>query len=112
MSQPVVVKRKGTAVFSDMPVIEGYRDGAICTAEVQESGENAWGLFGANGNVWETASREPGDSHFGGWFGGAWDDWQPNRLRADARYGFRGDAHGMVNGFRLVLAPVVEVAHE
>ena len=95
------------AVFSDMPVIEGYRDGAICTAEVQESGENAWGLFGANGNVWETASREPGDSHFGGWFGGAWDDWQPNRLRADARYGFRGDAHGMVNGFRLVLAPAV-----
>lgn len=94
------------AVFSDMPVIEGYRDGAICTAEVQESGENAWGLFGANGNVWETASRGPGDSHFGGWFGGAWDDWQPSRLRADARYGFRGDAHGMVNGFRLVLAPV------
>ena len=85
---------------------------AICTAEVKESGENAWGLFGANGNVWETASREPGDSHFGGWFGGAWDDWQPNRLRADARYGFRGDAHGMVNGFRLVLAPVAEAAHE
>jgi formylglycine-generating enzyme required for sulfatase activity len=94
------------AIFSDMPVIEGYRDGAICTAEVQESGENAWGIFGANGNVWETTSREPGDSHFGGWLGGGWDDWQPSRLRASARYGFRGDAHGMVNGFRLLLAPV------
>ena len=94
--------------FADMPTIEGYRDGAVCTAEVQDSGENAWGLFGAGGNVWETASREPSGEHFGGWMGGAWDDFQPNRLQADARYGFRGDAHGMVNGFRLVLAPVEE----
>jgi formylglycine-generating enzyme required for sulfatase activity len=92
--------------FADMPAIEGYRDGAVCTAEVQDSGENAWGLFGAGGNVWETTSREPSGEHFGGWMGGAWDDFQPNRLLADARYGFRGDAHGMVNGFRLVLAPV------
>lgn len=92
------------AAFPDMPVIEGYRDGAVCTAEVQDSGENAWGIFGANGNVWETASREPGGDQFGGWLGGGWDDWQATRLNASARYGFRGDAHGMVNGFRLVLA--------
>lgn len=94
------------AAFPDMPAIEGYRDGAACTADVQDSGENAWGIFGANGNVWETASREPGGDQFGGWLGGGWDDWQPTRLNAAARYGFRGDAHGMVNGFRLVLAPV------
>jgi hypothetical protein len=94
------------AAFPDMTAIEGYRDGAVCTAEVQYSGENAWGIFGANGNVWETASREPGGDQFGGWLGGGWDDWQPTRLHASARYGFRGDAHGMVNGFRLLLAPV------
>lgn len=99
-------------VFGDLPVIEGYRDGAVCTADVQSSGENAWGLFGAGGNVWETTSREPAGEHFGGWMGGAWDDYQPNRLQANARYGFRGDAHGMVNGFRLVLAPVAGTGME
>lgn len=93
---------KGT--FFDMPVLDDYRDGAVCTAEVTESGENAWGIFGAGGNVWETVTREPGGSSFGGWQGGGWDDYTPARLQSDARYGFMGDAHGVVNGFRLVLA--------
>ena len=92
--------------FFDMPTIQGYRDGAACTAWVEASGQNGWGLYGASGNVWEIASRKPGETVFGGWFGASWDDHDPKRLEPESRYGFFGDARGAVNGFRLVLAPV------
>ena len=92
--------------FFDMPTIQGYRDGAACTAWVEASGQNGWGLYGASGNVWEIASRKPGETVFGGWFGASWDDHDPKRLEPESRYGFFGAARGAVNGFRLVLAPV------
>ncbi len=91
--------------FFDMPTIQGYKDGAPCTAWVEASGQNAWGLYGASGNVWEITSRKPGETVFGGWFGASWDDHDPKRLEPESRYGFFGDARGAVNGFRLVLAP-------
>lgn len=91
--------------FTDLPSISGYHDGFAVTAPVEQSGENAWGLFGAGGNVWETTAHEPGSDKFGGWQGGGWDDHQNNRLRADTFYGYLGNARGAVNGFRLVLAP-------
>lgn len=84
--------------------IDGYRDGSAATCVVENSGENEWGIFGAGGNVWETTTRTPGGSQFSGWQGGAFDDFQPNRLRSDVAYGYLGDARGQVNGFRLVLA--------
>lgn len=98
--------------FFDMPTIQGYRDGAACTAWVEASGQNAWGLYGASGNVWEIASRRPGETVFGGWFGASWDDHDPKRLVPESRYGFFGDARGAVNGFRLVLAPVAGAGAE
>lgn len=94
--------------FSDLPCISDYHDGFAVTAPVEQSGENAWGIFGAGGNVWETTAREPGSDKFGGWQGGGWDDHQNNRLRTDTCYGYLGNARGAVNGFRLVLAPVVQ----
>ncbi len=95
----------GTA-FPDKPSISGYQDGFATTAPVDLSGENLWGIYGAGGNVWETTSREPGSPRFGGWQGGGWEDHQTARIRADAFYGFIGNARGAVNGFRLVLAPL------
>ncbi len=94
------------SAFPEKPSISGYQDGFAVTAPVERSGENPWGLFGAGGNVWETTSRGAGGSQFGGWQGGGWEDYQAARMRADALYGFIGNARGAVNGFRLVLAPI------
>ena len=94
------------SAFPDKPAIADYQDGFAATAPVERSGENAWGLFGAGGNVWETTTREPGGEQFGGWQGGGWEDHLPARMRSDAFYGFIGNARGAVNGFRLVLAPI------
>ncbi|NLB65951.1 MAG: protein kinase [Lentisphaerae bacterium] len=97
----------GTA-FPDENFIDDYQDGFPTTAPVEMSGENIWALFGAGGNVCETTSREPGGDRFGGWQGGGWNDYEPNRVASTAVYGFVGNARGAVNGFRLVLVPVVE----
>lgn len=94
-----------SAAFTDMPAISGYQDGFPTTAPVEMSGENAWGLFGAGGNVWETTARDATAEKFGGWQGGGWEDHLPARMVSDALYGFVGNARGAVNGFRLVLAP-------
>lgn len=94
------------AAFPESPSIPEYQDGFAVTAPVERSGENAWGLFGAGGNVWETTSRASDRSQFGGWQGGGWEDHQPDRIRCEALYGFLGNARGAVNGLRVVLAPV------
>jgi formylglycine-generating enzyme required for sulfatase activity len=92
--------------FSGMQSVGGYQDGFPATAPVESSGMNEWGLFGAGGNVWETTSKVPGGTVFGGWQGGGWDDYQSARMECGMLYGFLGNARGAVNGFRLVLAPV------
>ena len=92
--------------FPDLQTVAGYQDGFPVTAPVESSGENAWGLFGAGGNVWETTSKVTGGNQFGGWQGGGWDDHLPIRMKSDSYYGFIGNARGAVNGFRLVLAPI------
>ena len=94
------------AAFRDLQFISGYQDGFAVTAPVEASGENAWGLFGAGGNVWETTSKIAGGAEFGGWHGGGWDDHATARLGCEMTYGFLGNARGAVNGFRLVLAPI------
>lgn len=98
------------ALFRDLQTISGYQDGFAVTAPVEASGENAWGLFGAGGNVWETTSKVAGGAEFGGWQGGGWDDHATSRLGCEMTYGFLGNARGAVNGFRLVLAPIAEEA--
>lgn len=94
------------AAFRDLQYISGYQDGFPVTAPVEASGENAWGLFGAGGNVWETTSKIAGGKEFGGWQGGGWDDHAASRMGCEMTYGFLGNARGAVNGFRLVLAPI------
>ena len=94
------------AAFRDLQFISGYQDGFAVTAPVEASGENAWGLFGAGGNVWETTSKIAGGKEFGGWQGGGWDDHSASRMGCETTYGFLGNARGAVNGFRLVLAPI------
>ena len=94
----------------DIQTISGYEDGFAVTAPVEASGENAWGLFGAGGNVWETTSKIAGGAEFGGWQGGGWDDYLPARTGCEVTYGFLGNARGAVNGFRLVLAPIADEA--
>ena len=96
--------------FRDLQTIADYQDGFAVTAPVEASGENAWGLFGAGGNVWETTSKVAGGAEFGGWQGGGWDDHSPSRMGCEMTYGFLGNARGAVNGFRLVLAPIAEEA--
>lgn len=98
------------SAFRDLQTIADYQDGFAVTAPVEASGENAWGLFGAGGNVWETTSKVAGGAEFGGWQGGGWDDHLPSRLGCEMTYGFIGNARGAVNGFRLVLAPIAEEA--
>ncbi len=96
--------------FSDLQSIPEYQDGFAVTAPVEESGENAWGLFGAGGNVWETTSVAAGGATFGGWQGGGWDDHLQTRLKCDVLYGYIGNARGAVNGFRLVLGRIADEA--
>ena len=96
--------------FPGQKSIAGYNDGFPVTAPVEMSGENDWGLFGAGGNVWETTSKKSGSEVFGGWQGGGWDDYLPERMQSNGAYGFIGNARGSVNGFRLVLARMEDEA--
>jgi len=98
------------ATFRDLQYVAEYTDGFAVTAPVEASGENAMGLFGAGGNVWETTSKVPGGKEFGGWQGGGGDDHLPSRMGCEVTYGFLGNARGAVNGLRLVLAPIADEA--
>lgn len=98
------------ATCRDLQYVAEYTDGFAVTAPVEASGENAMGLFGAGGNVWETTSKVPGGKEFGGWQGGGWDDHLPSRMACEVTYGFLGNARGAVNGLRLVLAPIADEA--
>ncbi len=91
--------------FPDLPYIADCRDTHPVSAPVEESGENDWGLFGTCGNVWETCVADETAQTFGGWHGGAFDDARPERCGAQSFYGYLGTARGVLNGFRLLLAP-------
>ena len=98
--------------LSGEPWIEGYSDGFAASAPVDAAGQNAWGLYGVGGNVWETTAIDETAEKFGGWHGGAFDDARPDKTTCKAFYGYMGTARGAVNGFRLVLAPEPEDAED
>lgn len=86
------------------PALDNYRDSFIGSCPVEYSGENAWGLFGVGGNVWETVTKTSDHSEFGGWHGGGFDTADPAHITTHSVYGYLGNARGTVNGMRLIVA--------
>ena len=87
--------------------LDNYRDSFVVSCPVEFSGENAWGLFGVGGNVWETVTKTSDHSKFGGWHGGGFDTADPAHVTTHSVYGYLGNARGAVNGMRLIVAEKV-----
>ncbi len=88
----------------DSIFIENYRDGKVVTCGVEQSGKNAWGLFGVGGNVWECCSTDSSRSEFGGWRGGSWADASAGYMKCDFKSGAASMVRNEESGFRLVLS--------
>jgi formylglycine-generating enzyme required for sulfatase activity len=84
--------------------IADFDDGHPVTCPVEESGENDWELCGVGGNVWEATAKASAPNEFAAWRGASWADGVAYALRCTTRDDGSG-APGVVNGFRLVLAP-------
>jgi serine/threonine protein kinase len=85
--------------------IKGYDDGFLVSCDVEESGRNAWGLFGVGGNVWEwTDNRNPAGTkqmiH-----GGSWIYNQQRGMTCNAEFYYPKTHSDKLTGFRLVLTP-------
>ena len=89
--------------FPKWTYIAGYRDQAVATCVVEQSGRNDLGLFGVGGNVWEWTTDRDGQSYLVR--GASWCDGTQGALKSRATFpqmpGYRG--HDV--GFRLVLGP-------
>ena len=78
-------------------------------APVRKSGVNAWGIYGAGGNVWEwTADKEGQASRI--LKGGSWSDSIPMFLRLDRQSAYEPDYRYINLGFRLVAEPAAAAA--
>jgi formylglycine-generating enzyme required for sulfatase activity len=83
-------------------IIDGYSDGHIATAPVEQSGVNEWGLFGVGGNVWEWTSEQSGSSRV--LSGASWYVRIPDFLRVEYRGTPPPSDRNYGLGFRVVLA--------
>ena len=95
------VPRLGSGIFGN----DGYRDDAIVTCSVENSGRNELGLFGVGGNVMEYTLKNDSLTEFDAWRGAAWYNGSEYSLRCGwirERGGATGRYDGL--GFRLVLS--------
>ena len=87
------------------PTIDGYKDSSIVACPVEQSGENAWGLFGVGGNVRECTLENNSLTRFAAWRGGAWHGHGgQDYLRCTSRLGLFASSFRNACGFRLVLS--------
>jgi formylglycine-generating enzyme required for sulfatase activity len=105
--------------FSDWTIWQGYTDGYLYTAPVNQFEQGDLGLFNMSGNVWEwcwdwynddyygkSPSRDPRGPESGSYRvlrGGSW-DFIPAVLRCADRYGSTPDLRNRSCGFRLARA--------
>ncbi|MCA1809064.1 MAG: formylglycine-generating enzyme family protein [Kiritimatiellia bacterium] len=86
--------------------IRGHDDGFIVAAPVEESGRNAWGLYGVGGNVWEWCRDWFDDEQrYRSLRGAGWNNYEEPFLRVNHRGRARPEQKNAMVGFRLVLAP-------
>jgi len=78
-------------------------DGYRVSCPVQKSGENAWGLFGVGGNVWEwckDSDDAEGKTHV--LKGASWADCAPLFLKISRRSSYTADYTSETIGFRVI----------
>lgn len=83
-------------------------DGFRVSCPVQKSGENAWGLYGVGGNVWEWCEDTDGESQSRVYKGAAWSDCHPLFLKLARRSSNTPDYSYVNLGFRVVANVSVE----
>lgn len=94
-------------MFEGSRAIAGHNDGFIVTAPVEQSGQNAWGLYGTGGNAWEWCSNWLDSARrYKVLRGGGWNNYEQQFLRLDHRGYARPEQKNSMVGFRLVLAPI------
>jgi hypothetical protein len=93
------------AAFGHEDGITDYADGHVVACPVDESGVNAWGLYGLGGNVWEWAADWLDENRvYKVRLGGAWDVSAEADLRLEARGFDLPTVRDDTIGFRLVIA--------
>jgi formylglycine-generating enzyme required for sulfatase activity len=83
--------------------ISNYSSGAGRTVNVENAGENEWGLYGVGGNVWEWTSEQRGSSRVVR--GGSWPDGYEPYLRVEYRDTRHPSSRFFNIGFRVLLGP-------
>ena len=94
-------------LFQSEPYISGHNDRFIVTCPVKRSGNNAWGLYGVGGNVWEWCQDWFNDQQITRSLRGAsWNNDEPDIIAITNRSDAYPMRYNPMIGFRVVVAPV------
>ncbi|MBT7914249.1 SUMF1/EgtB/PvdO family nonheme iron enzyme [Candidatus Bathyarchaeota archaeon] len=83
--------------------ISDYDDGFPVTCPVEESGKNAWGLYGVGGNAWEWTNELHADKSQRILCGSSWFNFHRSTLQCAYRNPHHPSFREVYNGFRLSL---------